>query len=520
MNRKILTLTVSALALAGYGTRAFADDVTDAARIAALESRIEALEETNRQLLEYLRLDESGPGDMAVSASPSAPSAMPAGIPMLRHDNDTRETIHSNAAESVTPGANGGRVGLNSRYSFEVLDHAENVNTTPRLILDAIADGSLDDRVTFGGAITVLANYQQSNSNTKFGWLMRHPTSANQIGEEVSEFVVHAASLQTTARFTDNITGFMELLYNPEQSFGAGTITDLNRNQIQMRRAFVMIGNLDQSPWYAALGKMYTPFGLNDTVSPFTNSTVWHSFAGLAYGGLLGYSNNGFHLRAMAIQGGAQFRAANTPVEGTNIPSRVNNFAIDANYTADLAGDDTFMVGASYEHGSPYCQAYPVFHFNPCQDNNPAWSIYSRLNVGDFTFIGEYAQTTDVWPGSAVPAAVNPALAVFEAQETVSFGLGGRYALDVGRDSPLLASFEFSRFRAGDDGAPWERQDQWVGGLSYYVTPSVNFFGEYIHTEGWVPLNFLSGGNLPAGATWSERDAQTDVITLGIQAAF
>jgi len=52
------------------------------------------------------------------------------------------------------------------------------------------------------------------------------------------------------------------------------------------------------------------------------------------------------------------------------------------------------------------------------------------------------------------------------------------------------------------------------------VTDSVNLFGEVIHTQGWVPLNFLSGGNLPLGASWSEFDAETNVSNLGVQAAF
>ena len=401
-----------------------------------------------------------------------------------------------------------------------MLDHAEGVNTRQLTILEAIQNGELENRVTLGGGLTVLANYQQTNSNSKFGWLMRHPTPSNQIGEEVSEFVVHSASLQTTARFTDNITGYVELLYNPEQSFGANaSITGLTRNLTQVRKAYVLFGNLDQSPWYAAIGKMDTPFGLNDTVNPFTNSTVWHSFSGLAYGGMVGYYNNGFHLRAMGIQGGAQFRAHNTSVEGTNVPSRVNNFAVDANYTAELSDDATLLVGASYQHGSTYCTDFPVFHFNPCADNNPAYSLYGRLVAGNFTLLGEYAATTDVWPGSRNP---NAPLDVFDAVETESFGLGGRYDMDIGAESPLAVSFEFSRFIAGDDGAPWEDQDQWVGGLSYFVTPSVNLFGEIIHTEGWVPLNFLSGSGplAPINGTWSESDAQTDVITVGVQAAF
>ena len=38
----------------------------------------------------------------------------------------------------------------------------------------------------------------------------------------------------------------------------------------------------------AAIGKMEAPFGLMDTVSPFTASTVWHAFGGLAWGALAG----------------------------------------------------------------------------------------------------------------------------------------------------------------------------------------------------------------------------------------
>jgi hypothetical protein len=45
-------------------------------------------------------------------------------------------------------------------------------------------------------------------------------------------------------------------------------------------------------------------------------------------------------------------------------------------------------------------------------------------------------------------------------------------------------------------------------------------FGEFIHVDGFVPLNFLSGGNFPDGSTWSERGATTDVILIGATAAF
>ena len=415
-----------------------------------------------------------------------------------------------------------GFVSTDAAYGFDVLDAAEQVNRKPIIQLQARADDRLATPLTISGSVIGIANYQESNRDSKFGYLMRNPTSANQIGDYVSEALIHSAQLGFTANFSDWLTGYAEILYNPQQNFGPGTITGRDRNQLLMQRAYLMLGNLEKSPFYAVIGKVDTPFGLNDTVSPFTNSTSWHSFAGLAYGAQLGYVDENWLIRAMAIQGGAQFRATNSPVEGTVVPSRINNFAVDANYTFNLAAEDSIMLGASYEHGSAYCQDYPVFHFNPCADNNPAWAAYGQVKINNLELLGEFAETTDVWPGSAVPIPTNP-LSVFEAQKTRSWTVGGRYGLgdmllSGKRDS--YVSLEFSRFRAGEDGAPWERQNQFVLGYSRYLMDNVNLFAEAIHVDGFAPLNFLSGGNFPDGSTWSDNDATTDVLLVGAHTAF
>lgn len=522
---KLAMICGASLLALGTAAPAFAGGDED--RIAELEARLAQLEETNQRLLAVLEAQGLIPGAQT-AAAPQAPMAHPGDA---GHDSGAmaRTGPHHADAGGHGHGGHGGRhaehaaqmqadfVGISPEYGFAMLDHAEGVNTRHLTVLQAQQRGALPNRVTLSGSVIALANYQESNSNTKFGWLMRHPTSANQIGETVSEAVIHSAQLAVTAQPTDTITAYAEMLYDPEQSFGQGTITDLNRNQIQLRKAWVMWGDLDRSPFYAAIGKMDTPFGLHDTVSPFTNSTSWHAFAGLAYGATGGYYANGLHVRAMAIQGGAQFRAHNAPVEDTNVPSRLNNFAIDANYTAQLGGGNSVMAGASYTHATAYCQGYPVFHFNPCDDNNPGWAVYARGDFGPFDLLGEYASTTEVWPGTASPA---PQFAAFDAVKAESFTLGGRYWMGLQNADDFALSAEFSRFIAGDDGAPWERQDQWVFGAAYYPVANVEVFGEFIQTVGWVPLNFLSGGNLPGGASWSERDAETSILAVGVQAAF
>lgn len=434
------------------------------------------------------------------------------------------ETVTATAEKSET-----GLVGTNASYSYKVLDHSIRTNAKQRYQLEAIRDGALERRLTFGGQVTALANYQKSNTNTKFGWLMRHPTSANQIGESVSEAVIHSSNLAVTARLTNNLTAYAELLYNPEQNFASGsTITGLPRNNVNMRRAYLMYGNLADSNFYASIGKMDIPFGWNDTVSPFTNSTSWHSFAGLAYGGLVGYAGEKLHVRAMGIQGGAQFRNANTPVSGTNVPSKLNNFAVDANYTFSLANEARLLAGVSYQYGSSYCQEYPVKHFNPCKDNNDAVAVYAEYVNNKVTLIAEAAQTLEVWPGSANPNF--PAYANFAPQKNLTFTLGGKYAADFGFEQPVSLSAEFSRFESGAKGSPWEKQDQYVLGASYFPVDSVKLFTEYVHAAGWVPLNFLSGGNRDAAnafpnvpalhESWSDQDTKTDLIVIGVQAAF
>ena len=223
----------------------------------------------------------------------------------------------------------------------------------------------------------------------------------------------------------------------------------------------------------------------------------------------------------MGVQGGAQFRAANTPVEGTAVPSKLNDLAVDASYEFGLGSGDTLLLGGSYLRGSAYCQDFPVQHYLPCRDNNPAFDLYARLVAGELTLKGEFARTLDEWPGM-----FNPAMPQFPVSGVTSFDVGikHRFNLDYG---PFDLSAEFSRFVAGPGGSPWQRQDQIVLGAAWFAEPSVKLFTEYVHVDGFVPLSFISGGSIRddrgeviPDRTISEADARSDILLVGINAAF
>ena len=414
-------------------------------------------------------------------------------------------------------------IGINSEFSYKMLEPNEDLRKV-NIFISERQKGTIESgSVIIGSSLIGIGDYQVSNIDSKFGYLMRHPTANNQIGTEVSEALIHSFQLSATGMVNSWLAAHTELLYNPQQSFGTGLITDLERNQIQLRKAFILIGDLNKLPIYGALGKMDAPFGQTGTVSPFTNSTMWHAFGGLGYGAQIGFKKWNVHATIMAVQGGAQFRAMNTPVgDSTNVPSKLNNLVADINYTLNLGSDNKFVFGGSYLHGSAYCHEFPVFHFDPCIKSNPAWSAYGRILINDrITIKGGFAKTVNVWPGTHNPT---PPLDVFEASKVSSKDIGAKYTFKSNSGVKHSISGEFSDFIAGPSGAPWERQNQIVIGYSALINNSSKLFLELFRTDGYVPLNWISGSDpfapFPPGETHSVREAFSHGVVIGGQITF
>ncbi len=405
-------------------------------------------------------------------------------------------------------------IGLNTFLSARMMDQNQELRKID-ILLESRQAGLLPGKsLVLGASVIAIADFQHTNTDSKFAYLMRHPTANNSIGTEASEVVLHSAQLSFTGAVNSWIAVYGEMLYNPEQSFGTGTITSLDRNRIEFRKGIVVLGDLDAFPLYFAIGKMDVAFGQMGSVNPFTNSTMWHAFGGLAYSAAFGFNKYGLNARFTAIQGGSQFRALNVPVDSTSVPSRVNNYSVDVNYTFDLTRDIQFRIGGSYLKGTTYCHSFPVFHFLPCDDNNPAYTYYASANWKNKLILkGGFAKTTDVWLGTHNP---HMPLDFFEASKVSSLDYGFQYRFAEKGAHQFAFSGEFSNFVAGPEGAPWERQNQIIIGLSNTVNQSSRLFLEFFSTKGYAPLNFISGGNMDhPGKTHSVRDASSFGFVLG-----
>jgi hypothetical protein len=196
---------LAGVACAAFATPAAAQDAALLERLEALERKFEALEDENRTLKEEL-------SELRETAA-AAPAPAPA---VAAYQTAAAETASAGAGRAFSD-----TIGVSSTYAFRVLDQAVDVNSKPLVQLDALQNGQLTDRVTLSGQVTAIANFQWSNRDSKFGYLMRNPTSANQIGDVVSEALLHSANLAVTARVTNDLTAYAELLYDPQQNFAS-----------------------------------------------------------------------------------------------------------------------------------------------------------------------------------------------------------------------------------------------------------------------------------------------------------
>ncbi|MBL8817427.1 MAG: LbtU family siderophore porin [Planctomyces sp.] len=322
-----------------------------------------------------------------------------------------------------------------------------------------------------------------TNTADKFSYLGRFPTDFS--GNSATDFRLLHANQAAIARVTPWATGYVETLFSDVFTFPT-----FNQGSFQIRQAYVTFGDLSQSPWYAFIGKKTVNFGDMGTLSPFSQSMLWHYFSPLTEGAGVGYAQDGLQFSVTALNGSRGIRVADSEEKG-----HVNNFAANIRYELPVGDAAILAVGGGYLHGTIY-DGSVAEHINPqiFGPRNAAWDVNSSLTAGPWRFEGEIASTLKPWP------VTNADVLAWKGEAA--------YDLTLRNQRPVRFSGSWSEGLQGPAGSEFEFNRQLVLGLRYEPHEQVMMSFEYVRNFGFAPLINIT--------TASERDASQDSFVLGL----
>ena len=205
------------------------------------------------------------------------------------------------------------------------------------------------------------------------------------------------------------------------------------------------------------------------TLSPFSQSIVWHYFAPLAEGFGVGYYQDGLNIKATVINGGRGIRVTDSASVGN-----INNVAVNVSDEDEISENIGFRIGAGYLARTIY-NADVAEHTNPLvfDDDNGAWDVNAYLNIGDFELSGEFVQTFDEWP-------------VVDNKVT-AYHVEGAYNFDIG-DLPSKFSLSWSEGIQGGASDEFNVNQQFIVGVATELNDNVSLGLEYVRSSGFAPL--------------------------------
>ena len=349
---------------------------------------------------------------------------------------------------------------------------------------DAWGDGELVALV--GGQARFSFMAAGTNTADKFPYLGRFPPDFT--GESATDARLLHANASLAVHASSWISLYGELLFSDVFTFSS-----FKQGSLQTRQAYAVFGNLDESPWYAYIGKKNLSFGDMGTLSPFTQAVPWHYFAGLHEGLGIGYADEHLQLALQGVNGGRGIRVADSKEKG-----KIDNLAANAMYTVDLASDARIQLGCGFLLSTIY-DGLVAEHLDPSitGDRNSAWDVNALAMLGRLTLAGEYVSTVDDWPVAGHPV---------HAYRTEA-----AYDVKVG-EYPGRFSVSWSEGIQGDRGTEFEFNQQLVIGLGVELNPYAMCSIEYVRSLGFAPLIDLT--------TVSDRDVVQDSAILGMTIVF
>jgi len=408
----------------------------------------------------------------------------------------------------------GGVVRTSVKHSEKMLDWQENTTGKSLTLLANKQNGVLaPNSLTIGGGMKAGYMWQTTSDAGLFPILSRFPDFTASTETSSGVFAINNAALAFTGTFGDWTSFYLQPEYSETEFFG--------QSEFQLRKAFVVFGNLDKTPFYAAFGRKTIDFGNFDGYNAFTQTEAQHYFWAVSDQPVLelGYYNNGLKLSATAFSGGRQLRLGYAGAENEN---KVANFAASIEKEFILGNGGSFTLGTSYIHDTIYRNNYTAHTFgligsgtppaNFIEYRNGAVDAFAEYNSPAFDLMFEYTTSLEPW-GAAIPqdanGIVDPAYIINVAGspndiDNISFDQRLEVYVAQARFKPMMPNGRRMAIAAvgswgnvGDDfvgvgigGQPttWKNNQQHALSVEYPVNDYLDFGVEYVYNKGFIPF--------------------------------
>ncbi len=432
----------------------------------------------------------------------------------------------------------GGVVNTRVAHTRQMLDWQENTTGKTLSLLVNKANGTLaPNSLTLGGAMKAGMMWQTTSDAGLFPILSRFPDFTARTETSSGVFVINNAALAFTGTFGDWTSFYLQPEYSETEFFG--------QSEFQLRKAYVVFGNLEKTPFYAAFGRKTIDFGNFDGYNAFTQTEAQHYFHAVSDQPVLelGYYNNGFKLTGTAFSGGRQLRVGYAGAENEN---KIANYAASIEKEFLIGNGGAFTLGASYIHDTSYRNNFTAHTFgligsgtppaNFISYRNGAVDAFAEYTSPMFDLMFEYTTSLKPW-GAAIPqdanGFVNPAyiidaLGAPDDINNISFDQNLEVFVAQARIKPMLPNGRRMILAAvgswgniGDDfvgvgigGQPttWKNNQQHALSALYPVNDYLDFGVEYIYNKGFIPF--------VAPQLVSNDDVTAHAVNVGFKARF
>lgn len=435
----------------------------------------------------------------------------------LRGYSNPNSVYHSQAAaQSFFRDRSANIGGVSVRTSVEntrnMLDFQENTTGKTLTLLSNRATGVLQPNSLYvGGHLQGSFMYQKTDAPGQFPILSRFPFFSNGTDQEAGVFAINNAALTFTSTFGDWTTLHLQPEYSETEYPG-------EQDEFQLRKAFVVFGNLQRSPFYAAFGRKTIDFGNFDSYNAFTQNEGQHYFWAVSDQPVaeLGFYRNGLKITGSAFSGGRQLRVAFAD-ENNNIA----NYAFSAEQEFRFGNNGAFTLGGGYLHDTIYRDNFTAHTFqgratgtppaNFISYRNSAVNGFAEYNSPFLDAMVEYTTTLEPW-AAAIPQAVDgtplPQYLVDPAGSTTDINninfdenlstLVAQVRIKPvvnGRQMAIAASGSWGNIsddtgNVGMFGQPtsFEKNQQHAVSMEYPISDFLDVGVEYVYNKGFIPF--------------------------------